>query len=129
MTTVVQQERLAAYLRQSLPQLAALEPTPPGYPETSWRLRSPDEIATDLIDDAEFRALGLGSWLGTAEGKAIANVVLAVLPPHYRLEAQLLFDALILASKLQQKLGRRTAGGIALISVAIIAGVMVQPRR
>src|SRR5207248_2691590 len=76
--------------------------------------RSPEEIAEELLALVEFRALGLGTWLGTVEGEVITAAVEQVLPPPYRYDGELLVEGLKLAARLQEREGRRTAGLVAL---------------
>jgi hypothetical protein len=52
------------------------------------------ELATQLLATAEFRALGLGSWLRTSEGEIISVAVEAISPPFYRQGEAMLVDAL-----------------------------------
>jgi hypothetical protein len=78
------------------------------------------ELADELLGLAEFRALQLGTWLGTPEGEMFATAVEAVSPPFYRTDIELLVDALKLASTTQQKDGLKRAIAIGAISVAII---------
>ncbi len=88
----------------------------------SWRYLQPPteaELAAELLEMAEFRALQLGSWLGTTEGEVITKAVEAVLPPYLRADIALLVAGLKLAAQLQQQKGQRVAGGVALVAVAM----------
>ena len=67
-----------------------------------------DELAHELLTDAEFEALQLGTWLNTTNGKVISEAVEMVLPPFYRQDAELLVEALQLAANLRR--GRAGAG-------------------
>jgi hypothetical protein len=78
-----------------------------------------EELAAELLADAEFQSLRLGSWLETPEGAFYAQVVEMVMPPFYRQDAELLVSALKLAAKLQQR-NQRLAGGVALGAIALV---------
>jgi hypothetical protein len=53
-----------------------------GYYQQPPRL-SAEELAQELLGIAEFRALQLGTWLGTTHGQIIAEAVEVVAPPFY----------------------------------------------
>lgn len=97
---------------------------PPG-----WRLAarttlpSAQDLADELLTDASFRALKLGTWLGTPDGHLISEAVAQVIPPGYQPIFSLTVDALQLAAQQQAKEGQRQAGAIAL--VALGAGVAI----
>jgi hypothetical protein len=76
------------------------------------------ELAAQLFAIAEFRALGLGSWLGTPQGAFFASAVEAVSPPFYRQDEELLVEALKLAAKMQSG-NQRAAGAFALGAIAL----------
>lgn len=84
---------------------------------------TPEQIADELLGIAEFRALQLGTWLGTTDGKVIALAVELAIPPFYRPEIELLVDGLKLAASIQQREGRRIAGRLALLVIAF-AGLL-----
>ena len=71
------------------------------------------ELAGQLLATAEFRALGLGSWLGTPEGEFFTAAVEAVSPAFCRQDEELLVEALQLAAKMQSG-NRRMTGALAL---------------
>jgi hypothetical protein len=79
-------------------------------------------IADDLIKFAEFRALRLGTWLGTETGQVIAEAVEIVSPPFYRQDEELLVEALKLAAAMQKSEGEAKAGAVALAAVVTAAG-------
>jgi hypothetical protein len=76
------------------------------------------ELAGRLLASAEFRALGLGTWLGTLDGEFLTGAVEAVSPPFYRQDEELLVDALKLAAKMQSD-NQRMAGVFALGAIAL----------
>jgi hypothetical protein len=84
---------------------------------------SAERVAHELLDIAEFKALQLGTWLGTTDGKIIARAVESVTPPFYRQDAELLVAALQHASTLQQQEGQQAAGRVARGAVGV-AGVV-----
>lgn len=75
------------------------------------------ELAEELFRDAEFRALGLGDWLGTDRGQLIAEAIEMVSPPFLRSDERLLQEALALAVA-KQPAGKRWAGGLAVGAIA-----------
>jgi hypothetical protein len=91
-------------------------------------LPSAAELAQELVSDGEFLALGLGSWLGTADGELISQAVGLVVPPIYRSEYDLLVQGLREAARLQQSQGQRRAGAVALGVVALVAAMLAAAR-
>ena len=119
-----QQDQLVAYLTshsglQSYALAFRGGVWPPPVPPTV------DKLASEFLADAEFRALGLGSWLRTPDGQFIAQAVSQVIPQAYRPLFSLTVDALKLAASKQAEDGRRKAGEYALgvIVVAIVLAV------
>ncbi|MGH9305020.1 MAG: hypothetical protein ACRDZ5_11520 [Acidimicrobiales bacterium] len=84
---------------------------------------SVDELAHELLDVAEFQALQLGTWLGTTDGKLIAEAVELVTPPFYRQDVELLVAGLQRAAQLQQQQGQQAAGRNALVAIGVAAAV------
>jgi hypothetical protein len=85
------------------------------------------EIAQELLAMAEFRALRLGSWLNTPNGELIAAAVEQLTPPPYRMDTDLLIDALQIAARSQQRAEREKALGIGVVSA--IGAVLVSAAR
>jgi hypothetical protein len=85
------------------------------------------EIAQELLAIAEFRALRLGSWLNTPNGELIAAAVEQLTPPPYRMDTDLLIDALQIAARSQQRAEREKALGIGVVSA--IGAVLVSAAR
>lgn len=83
------------------------------------------ELAGQLLAIAEFRVLGLGTWLGTPDGEFFTAAVEAVSPPFYRQDEELIVEALKLAAKMQSG-NRRAAGALAL--GAAVAGIFLISR-
>jgi len=128
MSNRAREEQVAAYLRTNPPFPLMAAPLPPyvrigvtghGPPQRP----SAEEIGKLFLQDAEFRALELGTWLGTTDGEIIAGAVESFLPPLYRQDAELLVDALKFAADLQQTEGREVAGAWALGSI-VVAGIL-----
>jgi hypothetical protein len=82
---------------------------PYGRPRPSY-----EDIARELLAIPEFRALQLGTWLGTTDGQVIAQAVELVAPPFYQQDIELLVAALKLAAQLQSQEGQDRAGKVAL---------------
>jgi len=83
----------------------------------------PEKVAEDLLAIAEFRALQLGTWLGTADGQLIAEAVEMATPPIYRADVELLIDGLTLATLIQQREGQKIAGALVL-GVVVLGGLL-----
>jgi hypothetical protein len=126
------QEQIAAFLDQhiTLPRVPiSYSPWGTAYPwtETHPYTLPPrptvEVVANELLGIAEFKALQLGTWLGTTDGKVIAQAVESVMPPFYRQDVELLVAALQQAAVLQQQEGQQVAGRFALGAIGI-AGVI-----
>ncbi|MGO9490380.1 MAG: hypothetical protein ACLQBB_15315 [Solirubrobacteraceae bacterium] len=117
-----QQRRIAAYVAAH----------PLFGDRTAW-MRPPallpdtEEACEQLLGDAEFRALALGTALGSTEGRVIAEAVSLVVPPDYPALFNLTVDALTLAGERQSAEGRRRAGAIALgvIGGGLLVALMI----
>ena len=94
-----------------------------GYPDLLGPRPTVEQAAHELVGIAEFRALQLGTWLGTTDGEVIAEAVESVTPPFYRQDVELLVTALRHAAALQQQEGQQTAGRFALGAIGV-AGVV-----
>jgi hypothetical protein len=90
----------------------------PQLVDPSWlrkqALPTVEEYAGLLLDDAEFRSLQVGNWLGTTNGQIISEGVAQVIPPFYRPEYELVVEGMKLAANQQAISGQATAGKIAL---------------
>jgi hypothetical protein len=131
MSDRAREEQIAAYLRARPPFPLVAAPPPlymrlPGYGPPVRP--SAEEIGRWLLQDAEFRALELGTWLGATDGEILAGAVERFLPPLYREDVALLVDALRFAAELQQTEGRETAGKWALGSIVVACLVWLGSR-
>lgn len=91
-------------------------------------LPTTEQFAKDLLADAEFRSLQLGTWLGTTNGEVITTAVGMVIPPIYKPEFDLAVDGLKRAARLQQNEGQQVAGKVAVSVVGaglITAGLVM----
>jgi hypothetical protein len=79
-----------------------------------------DELARYLLQDAEFQAIRLGTWLGTPQGELISSVVNQALPPTYRPYARLFEEALTRAAKLQREGRKQEAKPLLALAGAIV---------
>ena len=86
------------------------------------------QFRRELLEDTEFQALKLGSWLGTTDGQIIAESVSAVIPPVYGPAYELAVNGLTLAAEDQAKAGRETAGAIALGTLIVAGAVAIAAR-
>ncbi len=126
MSNRAREEQIAAYVRGN-PPFPLVAASPPHYMRLPGygppQRPTAEEIGRWLLQDAEFRALELGTWLGTTDGEIIAGAVEGFLPPLYRQDVELLVDALRFAADLQQTEGREVAGAWALGSI-VVAGFL-----
>lgn len=97
------------------------------YPYSHQRA-TPEGLAGELLDDAEFRALELGTWLGTTQGQVITKAVEMVTPPFYREDVELLVAGLTLAAQMQATKGQREAGKVALGVIGLVAVLLILGR-
>ncbi len=86
---------------------------------------TPAELAQDLLANAEFRALQLGTWLNRPDAELITAAVEAITPPPYREDIELITEALKLAARAQrgEGIGRAflTSGAAAGLTTLLIA--------
>ncbi len=80
---------------------------------------TPTELAQDLVANAEFRALQLGTWLNRPDTELITAAVEAITPPPYREDIELITEALKLAARAQRGEGI----GRALLTSGAAAGL------
>ena len=87
---------------------------------------SVEELAEELLTDAKFRALKLGTWLGATDGQLLLAAVEALAPPPHRQDIKLLATALELAATKQHDAARQTlAKGILLtLGAAAVAAAL-----
>ena len=126
-------------LSQFLDQRIAWErlPPPSGWGSPAWqRFNSTyqprpthEQLAKELLAIPEYRALQLGTWLGTTDGKIITEAVELVAPPFYREDIELLVDALKLAAQIQAQEGQDKAGKLALGAAGVAALVAIGTSR
>jgi hypothetical protein len=115
------QQRITAYLEQYTSQWPrhtyhwVMEPAMADHYTSA-------QIANELLADAEFRALKLGTWLSTPDGEIIAAAVTALTPPPYKQDIDLLIEALKLAAQEQQREAReKIFVGLVFTGLAAIA--------
>ena len=86
-----------------------------------YRPHSANDIASELLQDAEFSEVKLATWLKSPDGVLIQTVVGWVLPQPQGLEFTLLVDAISLAAQAQQDNERGLAGGWTVVVGAMVA--------
>jgi hypothetical protein len=126
MNTMTKQEEIGAFLNQHITLPRIVSPYWAHQQQFLGQSRPPvEQVANELLQIAEFRALRLGTWLGTVDGQVITEAVEAVAPPFYRQDIELLVSALTLAAKMQQTEGQDRAGKLALgaIGAAVLVGL------
>jgi hypothetical protein len=82
-----------------------------------------EDFGTGILSITEFRALQLGTWLGSTDGQVITEAVEMVLPPIYRPQIDFLIDGLQYAAKLQQKEGQKKAGAV--VGAVVLIGAVL----
>lgn len=88
------------------------------------------ELAARLIEDEEFRALRLATWLSTPDGRLIAEAVGLLVAPVYRQEYELIVGALKIAAQIQyEEGGSHRAGALALGVISAVVSVLVPSAR
>jgi hypothetical protein len=86
---------------------------------SEWR--SVDEIATELVEDAEFAELRMGPFLQSPEGNLIETAVSRLLPFPESYEFRLLVEAINQAGGAKTRNDRQAAGAWMLVSVGLAA--------
>ena len=79
-----------------------------------------EDVAKELLGCAEFRALQLGTWLGTTDGQIITQAVEMVVPMFYAEDVALIVEALELAAATQRQEGLQKALVRAGVTFAVI---------
>ena len=87
-------------------------------------LPSKEQVAQDLLADAEFQSLKLGNWLNSPSGEVIAQIVAEVVPTTLQPEFGLIVGGLKLAADLQKTNGRAQIGVGSLL--LLFAGLVVR---
>ena len=82
------------------------------------------ELVEFFLNDAEFQALKLGTFLGTPDGKLLTAAVEAVMPPFYTADVNLIVDALIAAGRAQTHVARVRAFTVGGIGAALLVGAI-----
>jgi hypothetical protein len=120
-----QQQRIASYVSRN-PSLSpyvycgqTMQPPRPWLEAMARQLPLLEHFRRELLEDAEFQALKLGSWLGTTDGQIIADAVSTVISPAYGPAYQLAVKGLTLAAEDQATEGKKTAGKIALGAIFV----------
>lgn len=92
------------------------------YLQDDRYLPTAEELAEEFLNDADFRALQLGTWLRTPDGAAIAEAVALVIPPEYRPAFNLAVEGLKLAADAQAQGDRKNAAKFAGAVVVVAIG-------
>jgi hypothetical protein len=121
-------EEIAEFVRWSQTLGAVLVPwrtVPPPFREPYPTV---EQIADELLEDSEFQALRLATWLRSPDGELIAKAVALVVPPANRSEFKLVVGALQFAADMQyQQGGARRAGAFALAVISIFGIAVFVP--
>jgi hypothetical protein len=85
-----------------------------------------EQLADELFADVEFKALKLGTFLGTPDGQLLTAALNALTPPPYREDLELLEDALRKAAQMQQTEAREVAlRGVVVVAGLALAGALI----
>jgi hypothetical protein len=100
--------------------------SPPHWQQPAMAYQvTPEALADDLISNAQFRALQLGTWLNRPDAELITAAVQAITPPPYSQDIELLVEALKLAAQAQRRDGWKhvllTTGTTAGLSLLLAA--------
>jgi hypothetical protein len=120
---MTRQEQIAVFLDRHITLPRAVSPYGEAYmyADIAWPRPSVEQVADELLAIGEFRALQLGTWLGTTDGQVIAQAVEMVSPPFYRQDVELLVAALQHSAKIQNQEGKDAAGKFALKAIGAAA--------
>jgi hypothetical protein len=108
-------------------------PRRPELRRVSYRFEQPSTVASRhtveevtgwLLADAEFKALKLGNWLGTPDGRFFAAAAATLTPAPYGDDLKLLLEALQLAAKQQHEeaISKLVLGTLGAAAVALLIG-------
>lgn len=82
---------------------------------------SAEQLAAHFVTLAEFELLSLGNLFSTPDGELIAEGVGLAIPAQFGLDYTLFVDGLKLAAQMQQSIGRKRAGALALLVAGAVA--------
>ena len=125
------QQEIADYVRRRI-TLGRVQPGlaywPAGVvyrlPYRGPALAPPEQLAVELLHDADFRALQLGQLLNTPTGAFLEEAVALAVPRSLSPEFDLIVTALKLAADLQQ---RKQRGNLVLIAGGtLLAGLFIR---
>lgn len=113
--------RLHAFLRRWLQEHPSWARSSSGW---YYHPRTAGEIASELLQDAEFCEVRLATWLKSPDGVLIQAVVGWALPQPYGAEFKVLVDAISLAAQARQNNDRLLAGGLT-VAVGAMVGLLM----
>lgn len=118
--------QLIAFLseRQDLIQ-DLLKPHWPSLYQIDSALPTADVLAIRFLSDAKFRALQLGTWLGSTDGVLLTETISLALPGLYDPEFSLLVDGLKLAADTQASQDSKRAGIVGIAGIAVLAVLLL----
>jgi hypothetical protein len=95
-------------------------------PYWAWQPKlTAEELANQLLSDAEFRSLQLGTWLGTPAGHLITEAVSLVISPAYEPAFSFIISCLQLAADMQSQEGRQKAFNYAFVGAGLSLLVLI----
>jgi hypothetical protein len=116
-------EQIELFLRRYIGarQDVALEGFPGWHPVVAWYGPRPtiDELASDLLTQAEFRSLQLADLLNSPDGAIIDAGVRLAIPSIYAADVALFVAAMRLAARSQRMIGVKRAGLVAFALVVV----------
>jgi hypothetical protein len=73
------------------------------YPHRIAPIRSAAVLGKTLLSEAEFAEIGLATWLESPDRQLVRSVVVGLLPPWQRLEAELLVEGVVAAAQARRR--------------------------
>lgn len=129
---LIKSNQIAEFLRRRVAFVQNASGDSWGGIYSGWQtLPTIEQFGKELVADAEFRSLQLGTLLSTTDAEVIEAAVAAVIPPIYHPEFDLAVGGLKLAAALQQQEGQQVAGRVALtfVGASLIAAGLVMAAR
>jgi hypothetical protein len=93
------------------------------FAQPSWE-EQVEQLTAELVQDAEFAALGLADFLNSPNGDLIAKGVGMAIPSAYSLEYSIWVQAMQRAAEVQYQQGRKVAGRRALTATGALMFVV-----
>ena len=117
-------QRLERFLGRWLQEHPGWQWSHGGWAGWTSALRESTELASALLEDAEFGEVGVATWLRTPDGELVRFAVGRVLPTPVSAEFNLLVDAVTIAALAKQRQQRVVAAGATAVAVVLVGAVV-----